>query len=91
MKYRRSRSWAYSHASPPSRGAWIEMAQPVRYRAQALHVAPLAGAWIEMFCRGRIRLRLWGRPPRGGRGLKYTIPPKNTAHIRVAPLAGGVD
>ena len=52
---------------------------------------PSRGAWIEMFCRGRIRLRLWGRPPRGGRGLKYTIPPKNTAHIRVAPLAGGVD
>ena len=34
---------------------------------------------------------LMGRPPRGGRGLKYHTRSADATSVRVAPLAGGVD
>ena len=32
-----------------------------------------------------------GRPPRGGRGLKYVVVMADGGEVGVAPLAGGVD
>ena len=55
-------------ASPPSRGAWIEIETIFNFGD-----------------------REQSRPPRGGRGLKYTIRYQFGSISEVAPLAGGVD
>ena len=57
--------------SPPSRGAWIEMPRGQRRADYGFLSPPSRGAWIEM--RGGVNptAPASGRPPRGGRGLKY--------------------
>ena len=52
---------------------------------------PSRGAWIEIpEAAGRL-FSVCGRPPRGGRGLKFPSPFRCSFLIVVAPLAGGVD
>ena len=57
-------------ASPPARGAWIEI-----YSGGALPLSPRSpparGAWIEIAGWCRCLPPSSRRPPRGGRGLKY--------------------
>ena len=57
-------------ASPPSRGAWIEIPRLVS-RAAIKSSPPSRGAWIEINSWPYIIIGLLGRPPRGGRGLKF--------------------
>ena len=38
-----------------------------------------------------VTVQLLGRPPRGGRGLKYRLVLPVCCKYQVAPLAGGVD
>ena len=78
-------------ASPPSRGAWIEMNKQRAMDAWDKLSPPSRGAWIEICCRHRRREGRSGRPPRGGRGLKYEAVVGMSENGKVAPLAGGVD
>ena len=76
--------------SPPSRGAWIEMAL-IRSAYWERKSPPSRGAWIEipLGCAGLPPPP--GRPPRGGRGLKYLQSAQLIKQAGVAPLAGGED
>ena len=52
---------------------------------------PSRGAWIEMgYTVGVIAVKL-GRPPRGGRGLKFVGRAGGAGVDGSPPLAGGVD
>ena len=52
---------------------------------------PSRGAWIEIkIPLDRVKTN-FGRPPRGGRGLKYIDGVGGLCRLPVAPLAGGVD
>ena len=77
--------------SPPSRGAWIEMNLARTALGQRQESPPSRGAWIEMEELTQRRALLQGRPPRGGRGLKYLGMVYIERGYVVAPLAGGVD
>ena len=64
-----------ARTSPPSRGAWIEIST---YSQNMAFVAspPSRGAWIEIHKAVTIAVsHCPGRPPRGGRGLKFRSPP----------------
>ncbi len=52
---------------------------------------PSRGAWIEMGIRTTPGAWSTGRPPRGGRGLKWGLKTYVRVIELVAPLAGGVD
>ena len=52
---------------------------------------PSRGAWIEIMKLYHASKLALGRPPRGGRGLKFSIRPYSAMFKGVAPLAGGVD
>ena len=53
---------------------------------------PSRGAWIEMVAHPLLSQTRYGRPPRGGRGLKFIEYQKEgDGGGQVAPLAGGVD
>ena len=52
---------------------------------------PSRGAWIEIESDFDDDDALFGRPPRGGRGLKSCVDLCIAQSVRVAPLAGGVD
>ena len=76
--------------SPPSRGAWIEIAC-ASCRAARIASPPSRGAWIEIRNAMAQGPNPGRRPPRGGRGLKYGLLQGRLYLRRVAPLAGGVD
>ena len=59
--------------SPPSRGAWIEIVNPV-YTGTDGTSPPSRGAWIEINVKTSMMPGRWSRPPRGGRGLKSNDP-----------------
>ena len=52
---------------------------------------PARGAWIEIFFRQKQGTQLGGRPPHGGRGLKYSRQGIKDFIYAVAPRTGGVD
>ena len=52
---------------------------------------PSRGAWIEMQAYAPCGCEARGRPPRGGRGLKFGRHLQDKRRGDVAPLAGGVD
>ena len=78
-------------ASPPSRGAWIEIGSLLKPRTASTCRPPRGGRGLK-FNSGIPVEKWYRRPPRGGRGLKscVIIQHPNT-NLRVAPLAGGVD
>ena len=80
----------YTFLSPPSRGAWIEIDMGKK-KTGLITSPPSRGAWIEITRIWSSMMRLQGRPPRGGRGLKFPRGNSGCGNVRVAPLAGGVD
>ena len=77
-------------ASPPSRGAWIEMSL-ARLRYRLALSPPSRGAWIEIVpVRGSIAPS-HGSPPSRGAWIEITAGRRACASAAVAPLAGGVD
>ena len=59
--------------SPPSRGAWIEIGRCPKRAPRGRRSPPSRGAWIEiLLCINFNRIAVVGRPPRGGRGLKWS-------------------
>ena len=52
---------------------------------------PTRGAWIEISDVETVIRANEGRPPHGGRGLKYIADPVIGPHQVVAPHTGGVD
>ena len=77
--------------SPPSRGAWIEIAMLCHSGMENAKSPPSRGAWIEMDVSSSYPSDASCRPPRGGRGLKYHAGRLSRIGYAVAPLAGGVD
>ena len=69
MKFVRTVRYAPARRSPPLAGAWIEIFSAGLSTLQPLS-PPLAGAWIEILAVGAEVVRLAGRPPSRGRGLK---------------------
>ena len=57
-------------ASPPSRGAWIEILKCFDAKEPSNSSPPSRGAWIEIHWSTGFRITSCRRPPRGGRGLK---------------------
>ena len=91
MKFSDFEKLDVSGESPPSRGAWIEMAGFGRVTVNTMS-PPSRGAWIEITKGlGSRTGEYMGRPPRGGRGLKYSTAILPVVNPLVAPLAGGVD
>ena len=80
-----------SWQSPPSRGAWIEILMVNEWTDQNVMSPPSRGAWIEIFPFVSQKTISRGRPPRGGRGLKFRLLILIKNFVIVAPLAGGVD
>ena len=73
--------------SPPSRGAWIEILYALRILSRT-GSPPSRGAWIEIDLWLRPNLGGYGRPPHGGRGLKFITEPLITDQ-RSRPPHGG--
>ena len=90
MKSRINREPEGQRRSPPSRGAWIEIAI-LQAICDFLMSPPSRGAWIEIRRSLAVSSVGPGRPPRGGRGLKSFRLGDLGKHGVVAPLAGGVD
>ena len=70
MKYSTIMRESLPNLSPPSRGAWIEIPLDCCMIFSAAS-PPSQGAWIEIEEVQIMRRKMNGRPPRGGRGLKY--------------------
>ena len=81
--------WITGNASPPSRGAWIEIIlwPFVGYHRRS---PPSRGAWIEI---NRLLPLFWvmWSPPSRGAWIEILILKSVTDVFLVAPLAGGVD
>ena len=60
--------------SPPARGAWIEIIAADIVRSHSAVSPPARGAWIEILWLRNCQNSRTGRPPHGGRGLKYALP-----------------
>ena len=90
LKYKISLAWMEPAMSPPSRGAWIEIADKAAAAIASARRPPRGGRGLKCL-NGMGDLRILGRPPRGGRGLKSQLPKNVLMSEVVAPLAGGVD
>ena len=74
--------------SPPSRGAWIEIAVMARYWRSQLGSPPSRGAWIEILM-GRSWASGMKSPPSRGAWIEITIRPQGHTPLRRSPPTRG--
>ena len=77
--------------SPPTRGAWIEIARASRWASCLACRPPHGGRGLKYLGSGAGLVGLRGRPPHGGRGLKFDYVVRGGTFPEVAPHTGGVD
>ena len=76
--------------SPPSRGAWIEIAVDWLTKITLFKSPPSRGAWIEIQVRDDF-INLPPSPPSRGAWIEMIRFSSMVTGLWVAPLAGGVD
>ena len=76
--------------SPPSRGAWIEIADCAGGLRKIAMSPPSRGAWIEMMVLPLFLGMGWSPPTRGA-WIENAVPQSGSIQMGVAPHAGGVD
>ena len=78
-------------ASPPSRGAWIEIVQSTSPTYLTLSSPPSRGAWIEIVVYQLLK-EAFRSPPSRGAWIEMVRGIRALGRLSyVAPLAGGVD
>ena len=77
--------------SPPSRGAWIEIAWVEFLEVMKDSSPPSRGAWIEIVYFPVEMPRDHKSPPSRGAWIEILKASRPPAAFNVAPLAGGVD
>ena len=87
LKYPSSSVSAKIFRSPPVWGAWVEILPAVNYESSRKS-PPVWGAWVEMPCTPPPLPLRGGRPPCGGRGLKYAFLNESGLAAKSPPVWG---
>ena len=90
LKYRQNGLITLPHKSLPPREAWIEIFK-VKFNFLARLSLPPREAWIEILRQAFQLQKLYGRFPRGKRGLKWNTDLNADKRFPVASPAGSVD
>ena len=90
MKCRFCNICAAGLASPPSRGAWIEIGTATE-APDDWQSPPSRGAWIEITVDPETGESIWTSPPSRGAWIEICGTVDLHRPVGVAPLAGGVD